>query len=152
MNRRIIALTVTILATFALLAGTPAAAPAAPTCDPAAAMNTRLDQLGRNGYVWIITDDVPVGAGGAVFEDAHVVKISPAMCDRMVSVVNHEWAHTQQTKLYPGRAAAAYGDELEPTADCASQLLGSVYTPYLERRGYGCTEYEIQSAHTILKG
>lgn len=79
------------------------------------------------------------------------VRISPKVpCGYMLDVINYEWIHTRQYAKYGNRTIQAYGDGLEPVADCGSRLLGSTYTPYLGLRGSGCTEYERASARSLL--
>lgn len=120
-------------------------------CDQAAAMNRRLDQLGRGDFTWTIAE-TPSGLWGLVdLYGAMRVRISPTVpCGYMVDVINHEWIHTRQYAKYGKRTIQAYGDGLEPIADCGSRLLGSAYTPYLGLRGTGCTEYELDSARSLL--
>ncbi|MCG3750485.1 MULTISPECIES: hypothetical protein [Amycolatopsis] len=108
----------------------------APTCDQATVMNRRLDELGRGGFTWTIAEP-PDNLWGVV--DLHgtmQVRISPRVpCSHMIDVINHEWVHTRQYAKYGDRTMQAYGDVLEPVADCGSRLLGSAYTPYLDQRG-----------------
>lgn len=129
---------------------TPAASTETP-CDPAAVMNRRLDELGRGGFTWTLAE--PSGGlwGVVDLRGTMQARISPRVpCTYMVDVVNHEWMHTRQYAKYGTRAIEAYGDGLEPIADCGSRLLGSTYTPYLDRRGTGCLDYELASARSLL--
>lgn len=132
-------------------------APATATaCSPAAVMSARLDQLGRSRYTWTIsTTPLLDDFRGRTYFDRREVLIAPKVtCDYMTSVVNHEWAHVQQDRRYPGHAEEAFGAKLEIVADCASMLLGSTYTPYIDRQrhetGGGCSEYELQSAQQLI--
>lgn len=130
----------------------PVAQPAPTSCNPSVVMSHRLDQLGRGGFSWTIAEP-PDGLWGVVGLDGTMqVRVSPTVpCGYMRDVVNHEWMHTRQFAKYGVRTIRAYGDELEPVADCGSQLLGSTYTPYLKLRGYGCTAYELASARSLLR-
>lgn len=131
-------------------------ATAAPSCDPVTVMNTRLDELGRAGYTWRF-GFVPDGAwGSAGYPGPRDITVSDtAPCHAIVTIVNHEWMHTRQEALFPGRANRAYGEVFEIVADCGSMLLGSPITPYLERRKRaggpaGCTADELDSARRAL--
>jgi hypothetical protein len=157
-TRRFAALTVALLLVAGLMAAvrpTPGAT-AAPTCDRAAIVNARLDALGRAGYSWRL-GFVPGGYWGlAGYPGPRDITVSEtAPCDAMVTIVNHEWMHTQQEREYPGRAGRAYGAAFEFVADCGSMLLGSPMMPYVERRQretgqVGCTDDELASARWLL--
>jgi hypothetical protein len=130
------------------------------TCDPAAVMNHRLDELGRDGYTWTIKpspldDEYHLGLTG--FDEPIVIISDKVTCDLMTTVVNHEWLHVQQAHTYPGHVDEAYGGraEVELIADCGSMLLGSRYTPYITRHRQntgdrGCTDYELASAQSLI--
>ncbi|MBN9739564.1 hypothetical protein DMP23_00330 [Amycolatopsis sp. A1MSW2902] len=122
------------------------------TCDRAAVMNRQLDQLGRSGFTWTIAEPPYKGLWGLVdLYGTMQVRVSPRTpCNLMVDVVNHEWMHTRQWSKYGHRTIQAYGDGLEPVADCGSKLLGSTFTPYLRDRGFGCTDSELASARSLL--
>ncbi|WP_158882174.1 hypothetical protein [Amycolatopsis anabasis] len=135
-------------------------APAEPaSCEPAAELDRRLGELGRNGYAWVIASQpLPGNLYGVTSIDARTVRIaSNVPCELIPSVVNHEWAHTQQGYRYGTeiRTRRAFGsDAMERVADCASWLLGSTYTPYLTRdrklTGQWCTGYELASARDLI--
>ncbi|MFI6308508.1 hypothetical protein ACIBCH_42000 [Amycolatopsis thailandensis] len=151
---------VLLLSMVAALLGVPTAqqppATAAPVCDRTAVMNARLDELGRAGYTWQF-GIAPDGLWGIIgYPGPRDITISDtAPCNAVVTIVNHEWVHTRQEQLYPGRSQQAYGDAFEIVADCGSMLLGSSITPYLERRKRaggpaGCTPDELDSARRAL--
>lgn len=133
---------VLLLSVVAALFGVPAAQPppraAVVSCDRVAVMNARLDELGRAGHSWRI-GFVPDGLWGVVgYPGPRDVTVSDSVpCDVIVSIVNHEWMHTRQERLYPGRAQRAYGEVFEVVADCGSMLLGSPISPCLDRRATG---------------
>jgi len=116
----------------------------------------RAAQLGINGWLWIEDNEHKIDAAAFVDPATHSVHISDFVsCELAVSVANHEWAHTRQMDTYGERTTAAYGDELEIIADCASMLLESTYTPYIARKKtkecFGCTQLQLISARNLLK-
>ncbi|MEC3975067.1 hypothetical protein [Amycolatopsis sp. H20-H5] len=168
---RMLAKSLPIIVAFVLVAGllavvrvdrSPVASAAEPVCDAAVVMADRLDALGRNAYSWVIVPGILPGPAWGLtgYPTDRTVSISSEVpCEQMSSVVNHEWAHTQQIRKYsvPGRAVNAFGglDEFEIAADCASLLLGSRLTPYLDRRKIatgqaGCSEIELLAARQLV--
>ncbi|WIY05479.1 hypothetical protein QRX60_17110 [Amycolatopsis mongoliensis] len=138
----------------------PAHAAAAPSCDRAALVDTRLAQLGRFGVEWRVGPTRPDAWGVARPDEgvtvSEVVPCNPAL---ILSIVNHEWMHTQQQRAYPDSRlrSRAYGRNVETVADCGSLLLGSRYTPYLDARAretcravVGCTAFEDGAARRLL--
>jgi hypothetical protein len=127
-------------------------------CDPAAVMNTRLDELGRSGYVWTIEPLEGPGPGAVTDIDAHEVLISPGTpCVWVGDVVAHEWMHVQQGHKYGSNAQvyAAYSAfEVEMVADCGAMLLGAAVMPYIDQHrsltGDGCSPYELVAAQALI--
>ncbi|MEV6646070.1 hypothetical protein [Amycolatopsis sp. NPDC051371] len=138
----------------------PARAAAAPSCDRGTLVDARLAELGRFGVEWRVGPTRP-DAWGVTLPDegvtvSEVVPCKPAL---ILSIVNHEWMHTQQMRAYPDRRlrSRVYGRYVETVADCGSLLLGSRYTPYLGQRAretcravVGCTTFEYGAALRLL--
>ncbi|GAB3154347.1 hypothetical protein GCM10027258_58060 [Amycolatopsis stemonae] len=138
----------------------PEPAAAAPACDRAALVDARLAQLGRFGVEWHV-GPTRADAWGVSTTYAGVTISELVPCDRdlILSVVNHEWMHTQQFRETPDRRQRLreYGRSIETIADCGSLLLGSTVTPYLDDRAQvtcravvGCTAFEYGAARRLL--
>lgn len=138
----------------------PAHAAAAPSCDRVALVDARLAELGRFGVEWRVGPTRP-DAWGVSTVDVGVTISEIVPCDRdlILSVVNHEWMHTQQFRETPDRRQRLreYGRDIETIADCGSLLLGSTVTPYLDQRAQetcravvGCTAFEYGAARRLL--
>ncbi|QWF81117.1 hypothetical protein HUW46_04543 [Amycolatopsis sp. CA-230715] len=118
-------------------------------------MKQRLDELGRDGYDWIITSNALGENRGRADIDNRIVRIRTTVgCDYMSSVVTHEWVHVQQGHRYGddlGRTYDAFGaHELEMVADCGSMLLGSPKHPYVDDAGGVCSPYEVDTARRLI--
>jgi len=159
--RRTLSALLTLALVATLLVGTaPARAAAAPACDRAALIASRLDELGRDGFAWRLGTTPPGSWGWAsAGRGVTVSETVPCDSDLIVSIVNHEWMHTQQYRAYPERSlrARVYGKAIETVADCGSMLLGSTVTPYLDERARdtcravaGCTPFELGAARRLL--
>ncbi|QRP48022.1 hypothetical protein [Amycolatopsis sp. FDAARGOS 1241] len=128
-------------------AGQPAAAP---TCDRLAVVAATMAKLGEQASSFTIVTPAQMKAQGperaaAYATETAVVYSDGIPCRYLPAVVAHELAHVWQARKYGtmARAERAYGAELEPVADCVAVATGwEFYRPYLEARGYGCTEYE----------
>lgn len=160
MIRHLAAVALAVAAVFALASPAQSAdksamwAPCASAEAAQAIVDARVDELQETGKSqWIvreINDTNPRAV--AVVARPGVVWIDEDLgCAFVRSTVDHEWAHIQQDRRYPGHAQGAYGDHFEPIADCVAFLLGNPdFAPYLTKRGFGCTEYELQSAHSLI--
>jgi len=122
-----------------------------------AIVDQRTAELGETGKSMWIVQDMSVShpkLWGVIAAKNIVWVAETAGCGFLRSLVDHEWAHLQQDRKYPGRADAAYGgmDEVEIIADCVAKEFGNPdYSPYLKLRGSGCTEYEKQSARSLIE-
>ena len=124
-----------------------------PTCDLAARVAERLAELGEVGKSTWSVDHEPNPNYFGYVPAPNVVQLSPEIpCEKIDSVVNHEWMHLLQERTYPGRAQRAYGEHetYELVADCGSKLLGSSFTPY-EVRVRECSASEFDSASWLLE-
>ncbi len=153
---------VATLALCALLLGMTPTTPARPTtaavpCDWDAELLAALAARGEHPPNWTITDTAGAGeAGGRADLDELTVRVNRDMpCWTVSSIVNHEWMHLQQARVYGGNdlVVARYGspDMLEVVADCGSLLLGSTYVPYVERHGRDvCTPHVVAEATALI--
>lgn len=120
------------------------------SCDLRAELDAMLPLLGENPADWyFITPENP-NAGAEV--DMYRMKVSvrpDVRCDVLGDYVRHEHMHLEQNRKYAGRGQAAYGDQLEIVADCASQLIGSQYAPYVAE-AHGCPADALQSAQSLV--
>lgn len=145
-----------VMTMFALVAAlmTAPSATATPgaSCDMQAIVETRVAELGETGRsVWTIAPASPNQLWGWVSGNDQVTISSAVTCDKIRTVVTHEWMHLLQGREYPGRAQRAYGHDFEVIADCGSELLGGNYMPYFEVH-HGCTTANYESArHLIMK-
>lgn len=117
-----------------------------------------IRDLGSNPTRWSVVPGAEIDPyGGYVEYDHGRVRIADDLpCGVVADVVRHEWMHVQQVRLHGGREGIrrAFGDRDEIVADCGSQLLGSSYTPYIdravERRGVACTSRDIADALALI--
>lgn len=114
-------------------------------------VHERLAELGETN-INAVVKPLPKGAAAQVSrEEMAFSNILP--CAYIRSAVDHEWAHVQQDRMYPGRAAKAFGSgaQVEILADCVAKVFGNPdYSPYLAERGYGCTQDEYATAQRII--
>src|SRR4051812_26835713 len=91
------ALSVALAAVAGLLVGlVPTPAAAARACDRAALVDARLAELGRFGVAWRVGHTRPDAWGVTLPDDGVTVsELVPCNPDLIVSIVNHEWMHTQ---------------------------------------------------------
>jgi hypothetical protein len=129
-----------------------------PACDWLDEFANTLSDLHEQDGTWTIDQAQPALDGEpmlAVTTDAGVVVWEGIPCKSVADVVRHEHMHRQQIREFGSLEHAAEKlaigdkDRLEITADCASMLAGSKYTPYVQREG-GCTEQDLADARLIL--
>jgi hypothetical protein len=141
----------------------PGSADAAPSCNWGEEYRSALASFGESPALWSISPTNPEIDGqpmSAVTSDAGVVVSALVPCGYVRSVVTHEHMHLQQIRMFGTfeRAGEVLAqdrqpggiDALEITADCASMLAGSKYTPYVDRAG-GCSERDLLAARQLLR-
>jgi hypothetical protein len=126
---------------------------AAAGCDWAYEFDSALAQVGEHRKNWTLVD---LTENYALADTAALtVEFNPEVpCDRVSSIVRHEWMHLQQARHYGSYDAmlTAYAGDaslIELVADCGSQLLGSIYLPYLSQ-GWECTAWALGSARILI--
>lgn len=90
---------------------------------------------------------IPVGRNGSRVEVS-----TEAPCRMVPSIVRHEWMHQRQMRWF-GWSALSQRPDIEIMADCGSWMLGSRYTPYIDRAragGDACTTSEFAYARAMI--
>lgn len=117
-----------------------------------------LGELGEENGLWTIDPRQPSWRGQpmlAVTTDAGVVVWEGIPCEYVPDALRHEHMHLQQVREFGSMEIAAERlaidgrDRLEITADCASMLAGSTYTPYVAQAG-GCSPRDLDDARQLL--
>lgn len=114
-----------------------------------------LADLGEDVGDWSAWDTIGEN-GGMMFPETMTATVNPnAKCAWVSSIVRHEYAHLQQFRMYGSGTREHYGSNLERVADCASKLMGSRVTPYLDpdHPAYTgpCTVGDYQHAQRIIE-
>lgn len=115
-------------------------------------VNARVAQLGAS-VPWSVGVASPGHQATTYSDEVVVSRETPCDYDFVISIVNHEWVHTQQHVLAGHKLLRkVYGtpERVEKVADCGSQLLGSRYTPYIDRWG-PCTTSELTDARNLVE-
>jgi hypothetical protein len=130
--KRILASAIMTLATVGVVIVTPASAEVGDSSGSCPAVieqvvHTRAAELGSRLPWTIVTD--PGGYGHATRKGIEVSRETPCDYDLVISVVNHEFMHELQFRMY--KPGVMKQDWMERVADCGSRMLGSKVTPYI---------------------
>lgn len=122
---------------------------------PMLVIRDRLAQLGGNLADWSLTDEATSWYGAEIPTGTYTSRVEISVgvpCWVLPSTINHEWMHQQQM-LWFGNGPMHRRDDVEIMADCGSWLLGSDYTPYLDRArrtGAGCSPTVFRYAEAMI--
>jgi hypothetical protein len=142
--KRTLALAGLMLASAGVVIASPASADVhTMTCNLDQIVQSRAADLGVHAEVGAMRED---GWGTAMADGIIVSRETPCERDLVVSIVNHEFMHVIQYSM--PNWDEKYAGRFEIVADCASKLIGSTRTPYVD--GKGCSSKNLMLAKELV--